>query len=59
MDIVYRGHTFNRGNEDYKIAISPTGEIKCVSQDIPKNLIIEISNSLIYLLNSIIADTDD
>ena len=59
VDIVYRGYTFNRGNEDYKIAISPTGLIKCVSTDIPNQLIIEISNSLIELLNSIIADTDD
>ena len=30
IDVVYRGYTFNRGNEDYKIAISPTGIIKCV-----------------------------
>ena len=59
IDIVYRGYTFNRGNEDYKIAISPTGLIKCVSTDIPNQLIIEISNSLIDLLNSIIVDTDD
>ena len=59
VDIVYRGYTFNRGNEEYKIAISPTGVIKCVSTDIPNQLIIEISNSLIELLNSIIADTDD
>tara|TARA_B000000532_G_C18680425_1_gene325064 strand:+ start:260 stop:550 length:291 start_codon:yes stop_codon:yes gene_type:complete len=58
IDIVYRGYTFNRGNEDYKIAISPTGIIKCVSTDIPNQLIIEISNSVIHLLNSIIADTD-
>lgn len=58
IDVVYRGYTFNRGNEDYKIAISPTGIIKCVSTDIPNQLIIEISNSLIYLLNSIIVDTD-
>jgi len=58
IDIVYRGYTFNRGNEDYKIAISPTGIIKCVSIDIPNQLIIEISNSVIHLLNSIIADTD-
>ena len=47
IDVVYRGYTFNRGNEDYKIAISPTGFIKCVSEDIPNNLIIDISNSLI------------
>ena len=59
VDIVYRGYTFNRGNEEYKIAISPTGVIKCVSTDIPNQLIIEISNSLIDLLNSIIVDTDD
>tara|TARA_A100000172_G_C2939209_1_gene75051 strand:- start:176 stop:469 length:294 start_codon:yes stop_codon:yes gene_type:complete len=59
IDIVYRGYTFNRGNEDYKIAISPTGFIKCVSDDIPNNLIIDISNSLIYLLNSLIVDSDD
>ena len=59
IDIVYRGYTFNRGNEEYKIAISPTGVIKCVSTDIPNQLIIEISNSLIDLLNSIIVDTDD
>ena len=58
IDIVYRGYTFNRGNEDYKIAISPTGIIKCVSTDIPNQLIIEISNSVIHLLNSIIADTN-
>ena len=59
IDIVYRGYTFNRGNEEYKIVISPTGVIKCVSTDIPNQLIIEISNSLIDLLNSIIVDTDD
>ena len=58
IDIVYRGYTFNRGNEDYKIAISPTGIIKCVSEDIPNNLIIDISNSLIYMLNSLIVDSD-
>ena len=52
-DIVYRGYTFNRGNEEYKIAISPSGLIKCVSEDIPNNLIIDISNSLIYMLNSL------
>ena len=59
IDIVYRGYTFNRGNEDYKIAISPTGFIKCVSEDIPNNLIIDISNSLIYMLNTLIVDSDD
>ena len=53
IDVVYRGYTFNRGNEEYKIAISPTGIIKCVSEDIPNNLIIDISNSLIYMLNSL------
>ena len=58
IDVVYRGYTFNRGNEDYKIAISPTGIIKCVSEDIPNNLIIDISNSLIYMLNSLIVDSD-
>ena len=59
VDIIYRGYTFNRGNEEYKIAISPSGLIKCYSFDIPNQLIIEISNSLIDLLNSIIVDTDD
>ena len=59
IDVVYRGYTFNRGNEEYKIAISPTGIIKCVSEDIPNNLIIDISNSLIYMLNSLIVDSDD
>jgi len=59
VDIVYRGYTFNRGNEEYKIAISPNGLIKCVSEDIPNQLIIEISNSLIDLINSILLDTDD
>ena len=59
IDVVYRGYTFNRGNEDYKIAIPPTGFIKCVSEDIPNNLIIDISNSLIYMLNSLIVDSDD
>ena len=58
IDVVYRGYTFNRGNEEYKIAISPTGIIKCVSEDIPNNLIIDISNSLIYMLNSLIVDSD-
>ena len=58
-DIVYRGYTFNRGNEDYKIAISPSGLIKCVSPDIPNFLIIDIANSLISLLNSLITDVDD
>ena len=59
IDVVYRGYTFNRGNEEYKIAISPTGIIKCVSEDIPNNLIIDISNSLIYMLNTLIVDSDD
>ena len=59
IDVVYRQYTFNRGNEDYKIAISPTGFIKCVSEDIPNNLIIDISNSLIYMLNTLIVDSDD
>tara|TARA_Y100001972_G_C7661785_1_gene333923 strand:- start:2480 stop:2773 length:294 start_codon:yes stop_codon:yes gene_type:complete len=59
VDIVYRGYTFNRGNEEYKIAISPIGNIKCVSKNIPNNLIIDISNALISMLNSIIMDTDD
>ena len=59
IDIVYRGYTFNRGNEDYKIAISPTGFIKSVSENITNNLIIDISNSLIYMLNSLIVDSDD
>ena len=58
-DIVYRGYTFNRGNEEYKIAISPSGVIKCVSPDIPNFLIIDIANSLISLLNSLITDVDD
>ena len=58
IDIVYRGYTFNRGNEDYKIAISPTGFIKSVSENITNNLIIDISNSLIYMLNSLIVDSD-
>ena len=59
IDIVYRGYTFNRGNEEYKIAISPSGVIKCVSPDIPNFLIIDIANSLISLLNSLITDVDD
>ena len=59
IDVVYRGYTFNRGNEDYKIAISPTGFIKSVSENITNNLIIDISNSLIYMLNSLIVDSDD
>ena len=42
IDVVYRGYTFNRGNEDYKIAISPTGFIKSVSENITNNLIIDI-----------------
>ena len=58
IDVVYRGYTFNRGNEDYKIAISPTGFIKSVSENITNNLIIDISNSLIYMLNSLIVDSD-
>ena len=59
IDIVYRGYTFNRGNEEYNIAISPSGLIKCVSPDIPNFLIIDIANSLISLLNSLITDVDD
>ena len=59
IDVVYRGYTFNRGNEDYNIAISPTGFIRFVSENIPNNLIIDISNSLIYMLNSLIVDSDD
>ena len=59
IDVVYRKYTFNRGNEDYDIAISPTGFITSVSENIPNNLIIEISNSLIFMLNSLIVDTDD
>ena len=59
IDVVYREYTFNRGNEDYNIAISPTGFIRFVSENIPNNLIIEISNSLIFMLNSLIVDTDD
>ena len=59
IDVVYREYTFNRGNEDYNIAISPTGFIRFVSENIPNNLIIDISNSLIYMLNSLIVDSDD
>ena len=58
-DNVYRGYTFNRGNEEYKIAISCSCQIKCVSENIPNFLIIDIANSLTYLLNSIIGDFDN
>ena len=54
MDMVYRGFTFNRGNEDYQIAIASYGEIKCVKKGIPSILLCEIANSLITLLNGII-----
>ena len=55
-DIVYRAFYFNRGNETYKIAISPSAEIKGCRIDIPSLLILDIANSLIGILNNIITE---
>ena len=53
-DLVYRGFYFNRGNETHEVAISPDAIIKGCKIDIPSLLVVDISNSLIYLLNNII-----
>ena len=55
-DIVYRAFYFNRGNETYQIAISPSAEIKGCRIDIPSLLILDIANSLIGILNNIITE---
>ena len=53
-DIVYRAFYFNRGNETYQIAIAPNANIKGCRIDIPSLLVLDIANSLIYLMNNII-----
>ena len=53
-DIVYRAFYFNRGNETYQIAIAPNANIKGCKIDIPSLLVLDIANSLIYLMNNII-----
>ena len=55
-DIVYRAFYFNRGNETYQIAISPSAEIKGCRLDIPRLLILDLANSLIGILNNIITE---
>ena len=55
-DIVYRAFYFNRGNENYQIAIAPNANIKGCRIDIPSLLVLDIANSLIGILNNIITE---
>tara|TARA_B100002051_G_C16689495_1_gene614637 strand:+ start:968 stop:1333 length:366 start_codon:yes stop_codon:yes gene_type:complete len=54
-DMVLNMLLFSRGNDDWTIVIGPHGEIRSVQKDTPRDLILQVHNTLTDLLYRAIA----